>query len=360
MSFGVRDRLALEDNKRTWYGLAFLLLVVLPFILPPFQMKLLAEILIFAIFATAFNLLYGYTGLLSFGHAMFIATAGYAVAKVVRVVAPALNFPELFGGASVLVTFIVAVIVGVIIATLFAVFIGYLSVQLTDIYFALITLSFSMAIYYVALANIGGFTNGSDGLTFLLGDVNLFGIEFTLMDIRNPVFYYFVVLLVFVGAMYALWRIVNSPFGMTCRAIRENPDRAEAMGINVTRHSWVAFIISGAFSGLAGAILIPLLTNVNPDHAYWTSSADPVIMTVLGGPYSFLGPLAGAFTYRYLRWAVSRFPALEAHWQLVMGVIILLVVLFFNEGIAGGLKTVRMWIVRRFGSTAPAVESDED
>ncbi len=353
MSFGVRDRLALQDNRRTWYGLALVFLVVMPFLLPPFQTKLLAEVLIFAIFATAFNLLYGYTGLLSFGHAMFIATAGYAVAKVVRVVAPALNFPELFGGASVLVTFVLAVIVGIIVATLFAVFIGYLSVQLTDIYFALITLSFSMAIYYLALANIGGFTNGSDGLTFLLGDVNIMGIQFKLMDIVDPVAYYYIVFIVFVGAMYGLWRIVNSPFGMICRAIRENPDRAEAMGINVTRHSWVAFIISGAFSGLAGSILIPLLTNVNPDHAYWTSSADPVIMTVLGGPYSFLGPLAGAFTYRYLRWGVSRVPALEAHWQLVMGFIILMVVLFFNEGIAGGLKTVRRWVIRRFGGGTP-------
>ena len=357
MSFGVTDRLALDGGNRIWYGIALAFLVVMPFILPPFQTKLLAEVLIFGIFATAFNLLYGYTGLLSFGHAMFIATAGYGVAKVVRVVAPALNFPELFGGASLLVTFVLAIIVGVLVATLFAVFIGYLSVQLTDIYFALITLSFSMAIYYLALANIGGFTNGSDGLTFLLGDVNLFGLQFEIVNIVDPTVYYYIVFVVFVGAMYALWRIVNSPFGMTCRAIRENPDRAEAMGINVTRHSWVAFIISGAFSGLAGSILIPLLTNVNPDHAYWTSSADPVIMTVLGGPYSFLGPLAGAFTYRYLRWGVSRFPALEAHWQLVMGFIILLVVLFFNEGIAGGLKSIRAWVLGRVGGDrAPSAD----
>jgi len=345
MSYGFRDRLVNDTDRRTWYGAALLLLVVAPFVLPPFQVTLLTEVLVFAIFATAFNLLYGYTGLLSFGHAMFLAVAGYTVAKVVQVVAPALNFAGIFGGASVLVTFVVAVILGVIAATLLAIFVGYLSVQLTEIYFALITLSFSMAIYFIALQSIIVNTNGSDGLTFLLGDVNLFGFEFTLMNIRYPLVYYFIVLLFFVGALYALWRVVQSPFGMVCRAIRENPDRAEAMGIDVTRHSWYTFIVSGAFSGLAGTLLIPLLTNVNPGQAHWTTSAEPVIMTVIGGPYSFLGPVAGAFTYRYLRWGISRVPALEAHWQLFMGLLILIVVLFFNQGVAGGLARVREWVV---------------
>lgn len=270
-----------------------------------------------------------------------------------------------------LVTFVGVVVLGVIAATLLAVVVGYLSVRLEEIYFAMITLSFSMAIYVMANQDtvgsvlgtfgIGGgtFTNGSDGLTFLLGEVNLFGLEFILVNIRDLVAYYVIVVSVFVAAMYGLWRIVNSPFGMVCKAVRENPGRTEALGIDVTYHSWMTFILSGAFSGLAGALLIPLLTNVNPDLAYWTFSAQPVIMTVIGGPYAFLGPLAGAFTYEYLRWFITQFPTLEEHWQFVFGSMLLVVVLFFENGVAGGVQRVRRWITSRAGPDAD-VERDSE
>jgi branched-chain amino acid transport system permease protein len=356
MSYGVRDRLLNVERPGILAGLGFVALLLAPLVLPPFQINLLTRTLIFAVFATAFNLLYGYTGLLSFGHAMFVAVAGYAVAKFVHVISPALGFPELFGGTEVLATFFGALVFGVIAATLLAIFVGYLSVQLQEIYFAMITLSFSMAIYVIALQDIGGLTQGSDGLTFLLGNVDLFGFEFILVNIRNPVMYYIITVFLFAGAMYALLRIVRSPFGMICTAIRENPDRAEALGIDVTRHSWVTFIISGAFSGLAGAILIPLSTNVNPSFAYWTFSAEPVIMTVIGGPYSFLGPMVGAFTYEYLRWFISQFEVLEANWQFTFGFILLIVVLFFNNGVAGGFERIRA----RLGSGDTAEDTDVD
>jgi len=359
MSYGVRERFFSGQRNGTLIAGAVVLLLLIPFALPPFQTTLLAETLIFAIFATAFNLLYGYTGLLSFGHAMFTAVSGYTVAKVVTVIAPALGFPELFGGASVLATWLLAVVLGVAMATLLAVFIGYLSVQLTEIYFAMITLSFSMAIYVVFFQDTigetlaafgvgdGVWSNGSDGITFIMGQVDLFGLEFTMINLRDPVFYYFITVFVFVLAMYGLWRVVNSPFGMVCRAIRENPGRARALGIDVTRHSWVTFIVSGAFSGLAGALLIPLLTNVNPQYAHWTFSAEPVIMTVIGGPYSFLGPLVGAFAYEYIRWFISQFPLLETYWQFTFGVMLLVVVLFFDNGVYGGVAQLREWLQAR-------------
>ena len=327
------------------------LLVAAPFVLGGFQTSLLTRTLVFVLFATAFNLLYGYTGLLSFGHAMFVAAAGYTVAKVVQQLAPMLGFPELFGGVSPLATWALAIVLGVVVATLFAVFIGFLSVRLEEIYFAIITLSFSMAIYVIVLQDTIGallgtnFSNGSDGLTFVMGRVNLFGWEFRLVDIIDPVAYYFLTLVVVAVGMYALWRIVRSPFGMVCTAIRENPERAEALGINVRYHQWMAFILSGLFSGLAGAVLIPLATNVNPEsHAFWTASAQPVLMTVIGGPYTFLGPAVGAFTYEYLRWAISQFPLLEQYWQFSFGVLLLLVVLFFDNGVAGGLQRLRAWL----------------
>jgi branched-chain amino acid transport system permease protein len=359
MSYGVRERFLSGENNGALAAGAVVLLLVLPLVLPPFQTTLLAETLIFAVFATAFNLLYGYTGLLSFGHAMFTAVSGYTVAKVVTVVAPALGFPELFGGMSVLATWILALLLGVAMATLLAVFIGYLSVQLTEIYFAMITLSFSMAIFVIATQDtigevLGGlgigsgtFTNGSDGITFLMGEVDLFGLQFDLINIRDPVVYYIITVFVFTGAMYALWRVVNSPFGMVCQAIRENPGRARALGIDVTRHSWMTFIVSGAFSGLAGALLIPLLTNVNPQYAHWTFSAEPVIMTVIGGPYSFFGPLVGAFAYEYIRWFISQFPLLEQYWQFTFGVMLLVVVLFFDNGVSGGVTRLREYIAAR-------------
>jgi len=357
LSYGYSDRLRTVDN-RWWAGaLLVVLLVGAPFVLGGFQTSLLTQTLVFVLFATAFNLLYGYTGLLSFGHAMFIAVSGYTVAKSVNVLAPMLGFPELFAGASPLMTWAFAIVMGVIMATILAVFIGFLSVRLTEIYFALITLAFSMAIFVVFLQDTigallaavgigdGNWSNGSDGLSLLLGDVDLFGFGFTMVDIVDPVEYYFLALVVVAVGMYLLWRVVQSPFGAVCQAIRENPERAEALGINVTFHQWMTFIISGAFSGLAGALLIPLATNVNPEsHAHWTASAEPVVMTVIGGPYSFLGPALGAITYEYLRWFIRQFPLLETYWQFSFGVLILVVVLFFDNGVAGGVERFRAWL----------------
>ena len=133
--------------------------------------------------------------------------------------------------------------------------------------------------------------------------------------------------------------------GLVCQAIRENPERARALGIDVTFHQWMTFIVSGAFSGLAGALLIPLATNVNPEsHAFWTASADPVIMTVIGGPYSFFGPALGAFSYEYLRWFIRQFPVLETHWEASFGLLLLLVVMFLNNGVAGGINRGIAWL----------------
>ncbi|MFB6117012.1 branched-chain amino acid ABC transporter permease [Halosegnis sp.] len=361
MSYGVRERLFADDNRTQVVGLSLgaVVLLVAPFVLGGFQTSLLARTLILAVWATAFNLLYGYTGLLSFGHAMFVAASGYTVAKVVQQVAPALGIGNVFGGAALMVVWIIGLVLGTIAAGLLAVFIGYLSVQLEEIYFAMITLSFSMAIYVIvnqdiigsvlAAVGIGGgtFTNGSDGLTFRLGEVNLFGLEFRLVDIADPVAFYLLTLLVFAVAMYALYRIVKSPFGTTCQAIRENPERARALGIDTQFHSWMTFIISGAFSGLAGAMLVMLKTGILPADAFWTSSAQPVVITVIGGPYAFLGPVVGAFVHEYLRWFIRQFPLLEEFWEFSFGFLLLIVVLFFDNGAYGGIRRLREMIAER-------------
>ena len=357
MSYAFRDRLATTEGT-TWVAVVVAaVLLAAPFFLGGFQTSLLTRTLIFGLFAVAFNLLYGYTGLLSFGHAMFVAVAGYTAAKTVSVLAPALGFGELFGGFAPIATWLLLLVLGVVMATIVAVVIGYLSVRLEEIYFALITLAFSMAIFVVFLQDTigellhafgignGDWSNGSDGLTFLMGDVQALGFDFPLVSLVDPFHYYFLALFAVTLGLYALWRIVQSPFGMICKAIRENPERARALGIDVTYHQWITFIISGAFSGLAGGLLISLAGQVNPEaHAHWSFSAVPVLMTVIGGPYSFLGPVFGAFVHEYLRWIIRQYPLLESYWQGSFGVLLLIVVLFLDNGVAGGIDRFRAWL----------------
>lgn len=337
-------------------ALAVLVLLAIPFATGPVQTRLVITILLLAVFATAFNLLYGYTGLLSFGHAMFVAVAAYTAAKVFRNVGTSEAITGTFGGASVLVTFLIALVLGAVAAVIVGVVIGWFCVQLEEIYFALLTLSFSMAFWAIFQQDISGQlgraigverlfnTGGSDGLPVsysLMGDVDLGVFSFELVNINNYYAYYFITLLVVGLSMYAMWRIVNSPFGTTCKAIRENPQRAEAVGIDRTFHSWMTFIISGTISGIVGVMIMPINGGALPNVAHWSYSAIPVILTVVGGAYTFLGPLAGSFVFEYTRELISQVPALERRWQLVFGVALLLVVLYFEEGVAGGLRRLR-------------------
>ena len=371
MAYGLRHRIS--DARREELAAAavvVLALLLAPFITGPSQTRLLITIILFAVFSTAFNLLYGYTGLLSFGHAMFIVVAAYTAAKVFRRVGTSDAMEATFGGAQVLASFGLALVAGVIAAAIVGVVIGYLCVQREEIYFALLTLSFSMALWAIFQQDIlgqvargaggEGFTlfntGGSDGLPVsfrLLGDVDLFGLQFELVNINDYYAYYFTVLLVSALAMYLMWRLIQSPFGETCKAIRENPGRAEALGIDRTYHSWMAFVISGTFSGLVGAMIVPLRGGALPNLAHWSFSAFPVVMTVIGGPYAFLGPAAGAFVFEFVRELIAQFPVLEERWQLVFGVILLGVVLYFENGVAGGLDRLRSRVV---GGEAEAAE----
>jgi branched-chain amino acid transport system permease protein len=371
MDHGLRHRIS--DARREELAAAavvVLALLLAPFITGPSQTRLLITIILFAVFSTAFNLLYGYTGLLSFGHAMFIVVAAYTAAKVFRRVGTSDAMEATFGGAQVLASFGLALVAGVLAAAIVGVVIGYLCVQREEIYFALLTLSFSMALWAIFQQDIlgqvargaggEGFTlfntGGSDGLPVsfrLLGDVDLFGLQFELVNINDYYAYYFTVLLISALAIYLMWRLIQSPFGETCKAIRENPGRAEALGIDRTYHSWMAFVISGTFSGLVGAMIVPLRGGALPNLAHWSFSAFPVVMTVIGGPYAFLGPAAGAFVFEFVRELIAQFPVLEERWQLVFGVILLGVVLYFENGVAGGLERLRSRVA---GGEAEAAE----
>lgn len=326
-------------------GIIAIVLLVAPFVLGSYQTYLLTDILLLGLFATAFNLLYGYTGLLSFGHAMFFAGSGYTVAIFLS---RGTGFLSGLGGISPVAGLVIAVLLGVVVATVLAVPVGFVSVRLDEIYFAMITLSFSMALYTAVLQDYGGLTNGSNGISVILQSATFLGMELPLM---NRTVYYFLVLAVFAVSMYALWRIVRSPFGTALKAVRENPERAAAVGMNVSRLRWVSFVISAAFSGLAGALYVPLHSVASPDLVHWSFSAEPVIMTVLGGPYSFVGPVFGAAVYRYLRWLVTQNAFLQAHWQLVFGVLVVVVLLFFDRGISGLVDIARNHISNRLSDS---------
>ncbi|GAB3419302.1 branched-chain amino acid ABC transporter permease [Haloparvum alkalitolerans] len=304
---------------------------------PSFQVYLFTDFLVVALFALGFNLLYGYTGLLSFGHGLFYAGGAYGLAIVLRDLTPV--FADVVGsGIAPLVTFVVGGVVGLALVVVVAVPVGWLSVRLEEIYFALITLAFGMIGYSLIIQDPAGLTNGTDGIIVLLGSVDLGGSSFRIGARRT---YYALTVAVVAAATYGTWRVVNSPFGTVCKAIRESPDRAAALGIDVRHHRWMTFIISAAIVGIAGVLRAGLASVASPGLTHWSTSAIAVIATVIGGATYFSGPIVGAFIFLYIRWAISRFPTLEAYWELFFGALLIGVVLYFKQGAVGGLLLAR-------------------
>jgi len=333
-------RLVAEGWTHERYALLGLIALVLASFGPSFQVFLLTEVLVTALFAVGFNLLYGYTGLLSFGHAMFYAGGAYGLAIVLRDFQPVIA-EAVGGGLGPLAAYFVAALVGLALVLVIAVPIGWLSVRLEEIYFALITLAFGMLIYSIIIQDPGGLTNGTDGVIVLLAATEIAGFEVSLSDRRT---YYYLTLAVVALSVYAIWRIVHSPFGAVCKSIRESPDRAAALGINVTRHQWKTFIISAFFVGIAGVLNAGVANVASPNHSHWSTSATPVVATVIGGATYFSGPIVGAFVFNYVRWFISRYPVLEEYWEFFFGAMLIIVVLYFKDGAVGGLIALWSWL----------------
>ena len=297
-----------------WLGSAVALaalagLAAVPFVASDYFVVLLTEVLLLGLFALSFNLLFGFTGLLSFGHAAYFAIGGYVTAiLLVRDVPLPLAF-----------------VAGVAAAALAALALGWLSVRLDEIYFSMLTLAWGMMVYTVAF-QWREVTGGSDGITNLpirpiLG-----------LNVADFRVFYLVALAVVAGCSWLLWRIVHSPFGRTLVAIRENAERIAFAGIDVHRYQLAAFVIAGLFAGVAGALFSPFARIAAPSMAHWTKSAEPVLMTILGGPGSFWGPAVGATVFTFLRnWVTAQ----TEYWNLVLGLILLPMVLAFRGGIVG-------------------------
>ncbi len=292
------------------YSLLLLILVVAPFVgYPMFLMKLLC----FALFACAFNLLIGFTGLLSFGHAMFFGFAAYVSGHAAKVWGLT---PEL------------AILAGTACATGIGIVTGWLAVRRQGIYFAMVTLALAQMIYFICVQ--APFTYAEDGIQSIPRG-SLFG----LVDLQNDRAMYFVVLALFVGGFALIYRIIHSPFGQVLKSIRENEPRALSLGYNVDRYKLLAFVLSATLAGLAGATKaiafgIATLTDVS-----WQMSGEVVLMTLLGGMGTILGPVLGAGIIVAMQNYLS---GLGSWVTIIMGVTFVVCVLMFRRGIVGEIE----------------------
>jgi branched-chain amino acid transport system permease protein len=306
---------------------------VFPWIVP--YRSLATQVLIYGMFALGFNLLYGYTGLLSFGSAAYWGLGAYgtgiALAK--------LKVDSLWGALGI----------GLLAAGVGGAVIGFFCLRRRGIYFAMLTLAFAQLLYFIAF-HAADLTGGDDGLRGLVvPPLRLPGLAVAL-DTSVP-FYYFALALVTV-AVAALKRILDSPFGSVLQAIRENSDRATACGYDIGRVKWLSFVFYSLFIGLAGALDALRLGVVPVESFYWTTSGPVVMMTLLGGAGTFFGPFVGALTYLVLEDRISVF---TESWPLVIGAIFMLFVIFLPKGLWGTLVS-RFLVSRAVPSVEPAAQ----
>ncbi len=292
--------------------LAALFLVVFPFLLP---LKAVAvNILIYGLYAVGFNLLFGYLGLLSFGHSALFGTGAYLCGIAIAH----------FG-----LPWWAALIIGTISGTLMAALMGVIVVRTRGIYFAMVTMALSQCVYYV-FYQATSWTGGENGLRGInISTLNLFGLKINFLD---PLTRYYVVAALVVGALWFLSRILASPFGAVLEAVRENESRARASGYNIDRVRLVAFTLSGAFCGLAGALQAIHLAIVPIETLHYDTSGLAVMMCLLGGMGTFFGPFVGAGLFLLLENIVSIW---TVHWQLFVGAVFMGCVLFLPQGVWG-------------------------
>ncbi len=319
----------MRKNPMLGYALMFGVIALLPAfgIYPIFVMKVLC----FALFACAFNLLIGFTGLLSFGHAAFFGAAAYACGHAIKVWGLPVPLGIAFGVAG---------------AALLGLVFGLLAIRRSGIYFAMITLALSQMVFFYFLQ--APFTGGEDGLQqvprgHLLG-----------LDLQNDVVLYEVVVAIFIAAFWLIYRTVHSPFGQVLTAIRENEPRAVSLGYDVERFKLLAFVLSAALAGLAGATKTLVLGFATLSDAIWTTSGAVILMTLVGGMGTMVGPMVGALVIVSLENKIGDLGALLANitgiqWfqglgeavTLVTGLIFILCVLLFRRGIVGEAIALR-------------------
>jgi branched-chain amino acid transport system permease protein len=267
------------------------------------------EMIIMALFATSLNLIMGFGGMVSFGHAAFFGTGAYTVALLMKKAG---------------VSFVPAMLAAPVVAAIAAAIIGWFCVRLIGLYFSILTLAFSQLLYMIVFQAYS-FTGGDDGIH---------GIPKP--ELLTPVNYYLLCLIVFLLCYLLMRMLIQSPFGLTIRSIRENPERSRFLGINDRRYQLVNFIIAGAFAGLAGGLFTELNRFAQTEFLHWSKSAEPILSSLVGGMFSLVGPAIGSAVLIFLKIIIQQVhQSLVEIWAIILGLILIAVVLFAPEGLVG-------------------------
>ena len=310
-----------RSNVMPWRAVAFagagtLALALLPAAAPPYYATLMIPFFGYAIALLGFNLLFGYTGLLSFGHAMFLGAGAYGAAFFAGVLG--ISSFELVLSAVVLCTMLAAIPI------------GFLCVRNVGIFFGMLTLAFGM-LFYSFLFKFYHLTGGDSGMR--VPRMNILGLElaqYNKIELLAGPFYYYCLALLVIAAL-VMWRIVHSPFGLHLKALRDNARKAEYLGVHVHRFRLAAFVISAGFGAAGGAILGFRIGLADPELVYWTHSGQLVFMAVLGGFSNFFGPIIGALAFTLLQ---DQLQSLTQYWRFILGAILAIIVIGFPGGIA--------------------------
>src|SRR5690349_18939736 len=299
-------------------------LIAVPFVLPylGFTPTTINRILVWGLFGLGFDILFGFTGLLSFGQSAFFGTGGMVAAYLLTV----MNLPSVMA----------ALFIGMIVAGVVGYLVGLIALRRTGIYFAMITVAIAEVFFFVEFNPLSDFTGGENGLP----GVPLPSISLGFTTIRfgsDMLLYAFLAFWYFVGIVIAL-RIVRSPVGAVLRAIRDNPLRAAAVGHNIHGYKLTAFVVAAAYAGFAGGLLGVMQGFMPPDAFMFDTSGQLVMQTAIGGAGTLFGPLVGATVWLYLSDFLQTTLSLGATWKLVLGVIFVLLVCFLRRGLVGGLK----------------------
>jgi len=269
---------------------------------------LVARVIIFSLYAVAFNLLYGTTGLVSFGHALFYGIGAYVTGMLVKATGPEY--------------FLAYILLGAVGAAFVSFFIGLLTLRLTGIYFTMLTLAFAQLVWGLTF-KLYHFTGGDDGIQAIAKPAMLSG---------GVTKYYLFSFIVVTICIYILWRIRRSPFGTVLNSIRQNPQRITFLGLNVYKNQLKAFVVSAFFAGIAGGLYAGLDGSIHPDMLHWPMSGNAILMATIGGMGTFFGPVIGSGILTGLEEIVGKY---TEYWSFYIGVVVLIVVLLFPNGVLG-------------------------
>jgi branched-chain amino acid transport system permease protein len=311
----------MSARRWPWGLLVVVAALFVPFVGSRFYTFVATDVAILALFAVSLNLLLGYTGLVSFGHAAYFGIGAYTTGILMKKLA---------------VPFVLAFPAAGVVAALFAVVFGFFCVRLTKIYFAMLTLAFAQIVWAICF-KWNDVTGGEQGMPEIPYPDLAWMERLPFVDtLRTSDHFYLLTVVLVAACLWLLRRIVGSPFGRMLTAIRENPERAEFIGVHVRRYELVAFVIAGAFAGLAGGLFGIFNRGVFPDFAYWPKSSEVLIMTILGGMGHFYGPAVGALVLLVLNQQITSY---TQYWPFILGSILIVLLFVFPGGIVGALDT---------------------